>query len=776
MINKNQDDFDLVNPLMKQVSELNSLIQKKYFLEQEIKNLFKNIKIEEKDFDFETFLVDEEYQKEIIKNYFKWNNNRPWEIIFEKNKIEKLISDLSEVENNISQLKEKKEWWMNIWDAQEKYAKIILKVLLNQYRELRIWENQFKNENFSEQEQEFLKELWLDIEKILENNFWESVENQAKKLRIFKRMRTSLEKGFFLSFREANIFDEILEDMENQKPVLLTWDTGSWKTELAKFISRYYLSSIKSEHKEALFISGWRNLETEDFTIQKIIEFTNIIWESQVSEWKSENLDNIADKVIDNLNKSEELKKLILQKIWEIYEKNSEKYKEIKNLVEEWKFLDSSLTTKYHLMAILSWMKQGIPVIIDEVNTIRPEVLLSLNDLFTKKTWEEVQLPNWLNPIKVKKWFCLILTWNDPEDNKKAWKYSHWRYEFDEALYNRLSVYAKWYLNQDISNHNETDKKFSERKEEEEISSFLEEIRNLWNNELFQFIIMYIYWNNEKSHFIKWNKHWLQILKKWAWDEYLNKKDFFEEMRKFAKAISLIQKLFADEEVTLKNNPWVNLSSMINRKVFSMRNLLDVLDDYKKSNAWIEYSIFKKFIKNTSSQEEKEAVLLVFQEFDFFENEDLNSIETKFLDSSKLKQVTSSDFKNYWVIITKEDIYKEFFLTHWIEDDEIKKYKSNKNPTQIKKYSPEEIENLKSNIFESIELLEEKLDELKLDKDTTYKTLSLYKAIEDLKNNEIEFSLEELDELNQFINSLLNSDSIDNFKLLLETKLNKCSE
>jgi len=305
----------------------------------------------------------------------------------------------------------------------------------------------------------------------------------------------------------------------------------------------------------------------------------------------------------------------------------------------------------------------------------------------------------------------------------------------------------------------------------------LEEIKNLWNNEMFQFIVMYLYWDKEKSHFVKWNKHWFQILKKWIWGEYLKKKDFFEEMKKFAKAISLIQKLFANEEVTLKNNPWMNLSSMINRKVFSMRNLLDVLEDYKKSNTWIEYSIYKKFIKNTSSQEEKEAILLVFQEFDFFEHDDLDSLEVKFLDSSNLKQVTSSDLKDHWIIISKEDIYKEFFLTHWIEDNEIKNYQnsSEKEPKEEKNYTQEEINNLKENIFQSVELLEEKSNELKMDRDTTYKIIVLVNAVKESENQSEKYSWKELEEFNEFINSLLNSNSRDNFKILLENKLEKCS-
>jgi len=58
-------------------------------------------------------------------------------------------------------------------------------------------------------------------------------------------------------------------------------------------------------------------------------------------------------------------------------------------------------------------MKQGLPVIIDEANTIRPDVFMSLNDLFTKTSKDgnnEVQLPNGLKPIKVKEGFCIILT------------------------------------------------------------------------------------------------------------------------------------------------------------------------------------------------------------------------------------------------------------------------------------------------------------------------------------------------------------------------------
>jgi hypothetical protein len=43
---------------------------------------------------------------------------------------------------------------------------------------------------------------------------------------------------------------------------------------------------------------------------------------------------------------------------------------------------------------------------------------------------------------------------------------------------------------------------------------------------------------------------------------------------------------------------------MIKRKVFSMRNLIEVLDSYKKDVLPLDYHIYTEFVKHTTNKEE----------------------------------------------------------------------------------------------------------------------------------------------------------------------------
>ncbi|MDR1944701.1 MAG: hypothetical protein LBQ59_01035 [Candidatus Peribacteria bacterium] len=51
------------------------------------------------------------------------------------------------------------------------------------------------------------------------------------------------------------------------------------------------------------------------------------------------------------------------------------------------------------------------------------------------------------------------------------------------------------------------------------------------------------------------------------------------------------------------------------RKVFSMRNLKEVLDTYKEDTLPLDYHIYKEFIQHTTNQEEKYALLVIFHKF-----------------------------------------------------------------------------------------------------------------------------------------------------------------
>ena len=87
-------------------------------------------------------------------------------------------------------------------------------------------------------------------------------------------------------------------------------------------------------------------------------------------------------------------------------------------------------------------MHDGVPLIIDEMNAIRPEVLIGLNHYFTRKVGEKITLPNGLGSFEIKEGFCILATGNDKEANTKKDMYEG-RYKIDESLINRMSVIEK---------------------------------------------------------------------------------------------------------------------------------------------------------------------------------------------------------------------------------------------------------------------------------------------------------------------------------------------
>ena len=50
-----------------------------------------------------------------------------------------------------------------------------------------------------------------------------------------------------------------------------------------------------------------------------------------------------------------------------------------------------------------------------------------------------------------------------------------------------------------------------------------------------------------------------------------------------------------------------------------MRNIRKILDDYKSSPYSLEYHIYKNYIRSTTNEAEKYALLRVFNDFGFFE-------------------------------------------------------------------------------------------------------------------------------------------------------------
>ncbi|PID84127.1 hypothetical protein CSB09_02510 [Candidatus Gracilibacteria bacterium] len=558
------------------------------------------------------------------------------------------------------------------------------------------------------------------------------IESLVWKYDFFKRIQQSVEKGYVLSYREMELINDIIKDLKNGEVVLMTGDTGSGKTELAKFLVKEYMQS------EYVFVSGNKEMEVSDLTLEKNVTSRSLLdTDTHIVDGKEETQEQQAVKFLEKIVYTNQFKQLVLQKAEDLG-KSQEEIQKIGDELQNIDLLDKKLITEYHLMGVYKAAKLGIACIIDETNIIRPEVLMALNDTLTKHIGDTIQLPNALDDITVKKGFCIILTGNDPEQNKNAETYSSGRYKFDEATYNRLRVYAKNYARQIIETHKEN-----------KIESVQDYTLNfLEDNELYGIVLMMMFGGKENLNHS--GKYGFEIMKKDFEGKYIGKKEFFKTLKSLSKSISLIQRSFSNEVIPLSGaNSTFSLKDHITRKVFSMRNLTHVIAGFKNDTLPIEYHIWNEFVKHTTNTDEQYALLLAFSEFGLFgdlitDNREasINNIKRKIRNlKTQENTISITDIENK-VTITKQDMYKTYFGSMDLGDDFFEKNIENIHQKQEDNETQDEDEMDSSWIDENIEVTEESLQEI-------------IQNLDELVNqNEREFDLGDFFFLTQFFKQL----------------------
>lgn len=723
------------------IESLDSLKQERLFLVQKYRN--DSILWEQNIFElFWSLQKDEKKMKQFLHDRyvreftFEYNGKKETLDFFKKNKLTSKLKEIwnqiqlsttfvlkdilryFELETQIHRTEEETtelSWEQKkIWEVANYYSKEIMSALLHKKRK----EKTSSAYSFNwEVDDDLLEILWFKKEDLQKPN--EAIKKLAWKYDFFKLVQISVEKGYIFTHKELAMIQDVLWDLQSGKVVLFTWDTGSGKTELARFICKEFLKT------EYVFVSGSRDAEVSDFTLEKTVtsrsrlnQDTDIV-DGKISD-KTQAIDSEATKIMNEILWSQNFKKLVLQKSQE--NGSSEEDLEIlKKDLENIQLTQKNLVTEYHLMGIYKAAKLGIPCIIDEVNIIRPEVFMALNDLLTRKSWDNIQLPNALGNIEVQSWFCIILTWNDPEQNSQSKKYTSGRYNFDEASYNRLRVYAKNYLTQIIQTHRE-----NKLEELDKTYEYLDE------NELYGVILMMMF--QSESDITSTGKYGFELMKtNFEWN-HTSQWEFFTQMKQFAQAISTIQKAFAGETIILDGKyASLSLKDMIKRKVFSMRNLVEVLNSYKQDTKTLEFHIYHEFIKHTTNRDELYALSVIFHTFWFFgdlitDNKEasIKNIEKK---NSQWKtekwNITLWNVENKFVI-TKQDLYKEYFWSMDLWDDffkqrvkEIQDSREEQKDTQNEFHIQNQIEITHEDLSELIEniwnLLNEKNSEIDFD-------------------------------------------------------------
>ena len=596
----------------------------------------------------------------------------------------------------------------------------------------------------------FYELLWIDKEGRQKVSPKE-IQDIAWKYKFFKTVQKSVEKWYIYTKSELDMIIEITEDLKDWKVVLLTGDTGSGKTEVAKFICKEFLKT------KFVFISWSVDSEVWDFTVERAVNSRGVNdTEEHVVTWESKDEEKRALEFFNKLMGNRSFKQVVIDRA------PDDQKDELRIELEAIDFDKKHLITEYHLMALYKAATLWLPLIIDESNLIRTQVLLALNDLLMKKKWDPIQLPNGLHDIVVEEGYCAILTWNDPEQNKKAWKYTTWRSNYDEAFYNRLRVYAKDYFRQEAW----------EKKEQrlEELDKTLEYLND---NEMYWVILMMMFsWKNSKT--TTW-KYGYEIMKRTSdgwW--FLTKEWFFDEMKRYATLISEVQKAYSGEVITSNVNSTFSIKEAIKRKVFSMRNLLEVFGKYKNDNKALEYHLYKEFISHTTSKDELYALLLLANKNGFFQDIITDGKEKSISSVEKLiwsypSEYTVADIENK-VIITKQDLYKEYFWSFEVSDAFFEWAKKEINLQEASEDNGASIEITIENLVDAIDWCKGLLDEKQIYFDIpTYLHISTVLKILQV---ELEWEPERFNDklkaiykvLNDLSNSLdeLNDDNSDN--------------
>lgn len=226
--------------------------------------------------------------------------------------------------------------------------------------------------------------------------------------------------------------EEMTNYLEAGLPVLIHGHLGAGKTELSMYVAKEYLG------KEALVISGSKHTGLADFYGHQVLAIGSAE-ESQAKEM-AENIEKSYNQwLADNSDKLSSMSES---------EAISERQMAHDRLTQAYVSMQGSGTVSdFFLGPVYRAMAEGRPIIIDEVNAIPHEVLISLNHILTRKPGDEVPVQqNSGSMVTVAEGFCIIMTGNL---EKNATRYVQ-RQELDAAFLSRLHVMEHDYLPQTL--------------------------------------------------------------------------------------------------------------------------------------------------------------------------------------------------------------------------------------------------------------------------------------------------------------------------------------
>lgn len=250
-------------------------------------------------------------------------------------------------------------------------------------------------------------------------------------LKELKSYKKDLEKGRIAETpyvkRQA---EDITAHLRAGKPVLIYGHLGSGKTELAMHIAREYIGT------EALVISGSKNMSLAELYGHQVLALDKLNGE-EVDVYAREVGRKYEEWVAENRTKIETLSS---------EEREAEKNRAHDRILEIYltKF-KSGTVSDFFLGPIYRAMQEGRPVIIDEVNAIPHEVLISLNHILTRKVGEKINVQqNSGSMVEVREGFGIMMTGNLNQGQERYVD----RQDMDPAFLSRLYKIEHDYLPQ----------------------------------------------------------------------------------------------------------------------------------------------------------------------------------------------------------------------------------------------------------------------------------------------------------------------------------------
>lgn len=577
-----------------------------------------------------------------------------------------------------------------------------------------------------------------------DNNSRELHDNFTTSILTFHEIEKLYQKyKYIFTLRDLKDTHTILDSLSSWEMIMMTWDTWSWKTELSLLIASIYLdriygNSAEREDKKPILVTWNSDTDFSDLTIEKIITSKNIVSDQNDAIIWDDKEKTAAESVLDFINKESEVRKEVEEMIDKNEDYSPEEKKKRKELLGDFNMLDYNIFTDFHLQWLVKAMANWVPLILDEINGISPEVLLWLNHYFTRKVGQTISIWNGFEPITIKKGFCIICTWNDKNENSKIMRYQG-RYDIDESLLNRMYRVCKWYYRQDVSEEEYNNRNDVIESEEQEKT----QIEYMNENELYWVILMLCF--NKKSN----NKNIDEIsdeslLKKmintetvgfdlikesFKWQSFeKSKKQVFRELKSLAKFIHYVQETYQWHTILLggKDSPKLKNSS------FSMRQLVNIIQDWKTDTKSLWYHLYNDYVKQIPPENEDRYRIYRFAQESWFidpddhiENnpKDINRM-TEYLEkkqneefhtsantrNAQIKQTNiDEDILDSHLIITKQDMYKEYFGTQfWKVDDEDFKEQIEEERHEISEKEwiqeqTESIEDIKERIIASLD-------------------------------------------------------------------------